>query len=110
MHYELLHERSFFVEPNDATFEGFTESGIYIQKKDFVLLPTWKNMGRVLQAHPSCRDVRVNDFVIYRKHAPKELNCEAGDFFVLFERQVLGILKLGNGDPWFSKGTQSCTA
>ena len=101
MVYELFHERSFFIAPNDATFEGFTESGIYVSRKDFVLLPTWKNMAQVLQVHPSCRDVRAGDAVIYKKHDTRELNGVEGDFFVLFEQQVLGILKRSNGDVWF---------
>jgi hypothetical protein len=91
-----------FIEPNDSMFVGFTESGIFIERRDFKILPSWKNGGRVLQAHPSCRDVRVNDFVIYRKHAPKELNGVEGMFWALMEQQVLGVLRRGNGDVWFT--------
>ena len=43
MNYELLQDKSLFIEPTLAGFEGYTESGIYLQRKDFKLNPSWRN-------------------------------------------------------------------
>lgn len=102
MIYTLAHPRSMFIELNESTYDGFTESGIQILKKDFVVCGTWKNTGRVLACHPSCRDVRMNDLVIFRKHAPKRLGAVEGEMLVLFEYQILGIIRKSDGKVFFN--------
>jgi hypothetical protein len=102
MIYTLSHPRSMFIELCEATYEGFTESGIQILKKDFVVNPSWKNTARVIMAHPECRDVKINDLVCFKKHTQKRLGACEGDLLVLLEHQVLGIIRKGNGDVWFN--------
>lgn len=99
--YSLTHERSFFVEPDQSNYNGFTESGIFIERKDFKLLPSWKTLARVLQVHPTCRDVRVNDLIVHRRHAPLKIHGVEGAFHVMFESQVLGIVRRADGSSWF---------
>jgi co-chaperonin GroES (HSP10) len=101
--YTLAHEHSFFVELNESTYEGFTESGIKLQRKDFSVSPTWKNTARVITTHPSCTDVKMNDLVVFKKHSTKRLGAIEGELLVLFERQVLGVIRKGNGDVWFQR-------
>jgi co-chaperonin GroES (HSP10) len=91
-----------FVELNTSTYEGFTDSGIQILKKDFVVSPTWRNTARVIMAHPECRYVKINDMVCFKKHTQKRLGAEQGDLLVLLEHQILGIIRKGNGDVWFN--------
>ena len=90
-----------FVEMHDASYSGVTESGIEIHRRDFVVNKTWSNLARVLSAHPSCRDVKVNDLVCFRKHSTKRLGAVEGELLVLLERHVLGIVRKENGDVWF---------
>lgn len=101
MIYTLSHPRSLFIELCEATYEGFTESGIQILKKDFIINSTWKNTARVIMAHPECRDVKINDMVIFKKHTQKRLGSVQGDLLVLLEHQVLGIIRKVDGSVWF---------
>ena len=101
MIYTLAHERSMFVELHDASYDGFTESGIELHRRDFVVNKTWKNLARVLSLHPSCKDVKVNDLVVFRKHMTKRLGAVEGELLVLLERHVLGIVRKVNGNVWF---------
>lgn len=100
--YALIHPRTFFVELNESTYEGFTASGIQILKKDFILTGTWKNTGRVICTN-ECRDVKMNDLVIFRKHSHKNLGASDGVLRVLSEQQVLGVVRRKDGSAWFSQ-------
>lgn len=99
--YTLLHPRSFFVELNESTYEGVTESGIQLQRKDFTIGHTWKNTARVLALGPDCRNVKSGDLVVFRKHSTKRLGAIEGELLVLLEHQILGIIRKANGDVWF---------
>jgi co-chaperonin GroES (HSP10) len=99
--YTLAHPRSMFVELNDSTYEGITESGIQLQRKDFTVNKTWKNTARVILAHPSCKDVKMNDLVVFRKHSTKRLGAVEGEMLVLFEHQILGIIRKADGKVFF---------
>jgi hypothetical protein len=98
MNYVLSQDKSLFIAPTLAGFEGYTESGIYLQRKDFMLNPSWRNSARVTQIHPTCTAAKVGDFVLYRKHAPLEI----GDYFVLFESQILCFLRKADGGVWYT--------
>ena len=102
MIYTLAHECSMFVELHDASYDGVTESGIAIKRRDFVVGKTWRNLARVLSLHPTCKDVKVNDLVVFRKHMTKRLGAIEGELLVLLERHVLGIIRKENGDVWFN--------
>jgi hypothetical protein len=100
--YNLIHPRSMFIELSDASYDGFTESGIELHRRDFTLSGTWKNIARVIMAHETCRDVKMNDLIVFRKHAPKRLGALQGELLHLFEYQVLGVVRKGDGSVWFA--------
>jgi hypothetical protein len=102
MIYTLSHPRSMFIELNESTYEGFTESGIQILKKDFIVNPTWKNTARVIMIHPTCRDVKMNDLVVFKKHTAKRLGAVDGELLILLEHQILGIIRKSNGKEFFN--------
>lgn len=91
----LFHERSLLLEPLEN--EGFRKSGIYIKLSRVV----GQCYGRVIKTHPTCRDVKPGDFIVYRKHAPIQLDRNREKLFVLFESQVIGALRTDDGQTWF---------
>jgi co-chaperonin GroES (HSP10) len=87
--------RVFFLRPFQA--QGETDTGILLQHHD-KLPPIY---GRVTQTHPSCRDVRVGDWVVYAPNRPTRVKTREGSLYVLDETQVLGVVEAGDGHPWF---------
>ena len=76
---------------------GTTKSGIKLNFHDKL----YQIYGEVLDAHPSCRYVRVGDFVIFMPNRPVKLKRPGGPVYALREMQVLGIVDPGDGEVWF---------
>lgn len=87
--------RTCFVKP--FMMEGLTESGI--------LIAHHKNLdtiyARVTQVHPSCRNVRVGDWVLHLRNRAERVKSPDGAIYLLDERLVIGVVDPGDGTPWF---------
>lgn len=77
--------------------DGYTESGIQVTHHD-KLQPIY---GRVTAVHPECRWVRLNDFVVFRKHRPIELEYSAGILWAINECHILAVLRRDDNTVWF---------
>ena len=89
--------RTLFLQPFQAS--GQTASGIEIIHHR--LLPVI--YGRVTQVHPTCRYVRVGDWIIFEVGRPERLTTDSGSIYSLSETQVLGIVEPGDGGVWFEE-------
>jgi hypothetical protein len=78
--------------------EGLTPSGIFIQHHRS--LPAI--FGRVTAIHPSCRAVRVGDWVVFEAGRPVRLKWRGGYVWALRERALLGVVLPPDGLPWFA--------
>jgi co-chaperonin GroES (HSP10) len=79
--------------------DGFTESGIEVTHHE-KLQPIY---GRVTAVDAECRDVRVNDFVVFRKYRPIELDHTNGKVWALNECHVLAVVRRADGSRWFGQ-------
>jgi co-chaperonin GroES (HSP10) len=78
--------------------DGYTASGIAVTHHD-KLQPIY---GRVTAVHPECRSVRVNDFVVFRKHRPIELDYTGGTLWAINECHILAVLRRDDDATWFN--------
>ena len=74
--------RSLYLKP--FAMDGTTASGIVLQHHDKLA----KIYGRVTAVHPSCRNVRVGDWVIFEPGRPERLSTREG---AAFRDQALGL-------------------
>ena len=105
MSWEPFGHRTMFVRP--FRMGGETASGILVQHHE--KLPVI--YARVTAVHPTCRNVRVGDWVIHEPNRTERLTTADGPIYVLDERLLLGVVEPGDGDPWFREelvvGSQS---
>ena len=86
--------------------EGETSSGIVIEH-DRRLPPVY---GRVTAVHPSCRKVRVGDWVLYLPNRPTRAAWSGGVVYALDEAQVVGIIRLSGDVPYFGATSREAVA
>ena len=87
--------RSLYLKP--FAMDGTTASGIVLQHHDKLA----KIYGRVTAVHPSCRNVRVGDWVIFEPGRPERLSTREGAIYCLREQHVLGVVEPGDRRAWF---------
>lgn len=88
--------RTLYLVPFQAG--GKTGSGIEIFHHE-KLPPVY---GRVTLAHPTCRNVRSGDWIVYLPNRPARIKTLLGPLYCLSELDVLGIVEPGDGLPWFA--------
>jgi co-chaperonin GroES (HSP10) len=93
--FELLQEHSFLMEENEN--QGHTAGGIHVQLGRL----QYRNYGVVYQTHPTCKHVLPGDFIVYKKYAPQLLTHTQGKSWVMYESQVLAILREDDGQTWY---------
>lgn len=57
--------------------------------------------GRVIAAHPTCRNVRIGDWVVHLPKRPVRLKTAAGNIYAIDETNLIAIVEAGDGKPWF---------
>jgi hypothetical protein len=98
----LLQHRAFAIKPFQVG--GQTPGGVWLENERGESLHDRRLpciFGRVTQVSPSCRDVRVGDWVCFPPNRPIRVRTKAGNIYVLTESSVLGIVQAPDGEPWF---------
>jgi hypothetical protein len=94
-------ERSFFLEP---FLPKGQKNGVWLEDQqgnsihDRRIEPIY---GRVTAIHPTCRYVRVHEWVIFLPNRPVEVKCPEGKIWWMLEKEVLGCVEAGDSFAWF---------
>lgn len=92
---------SLFIKPfNIAADEVLSPGGVWIKGLHKGVKPIF---GRVTHLHPECRDVRIDDWVIFLPQRPQRIPWSGGVVYHIAERELLGVLEPGDGRPWFTE-------
>lgn len=89
-------DRVLFVDP--FLPQGRSPGGVWIVHHEKIP----KIFGQVTAVSESCREVRVDDWVVFMPNRPTRLATSGGVVHAISERELLAIIMAPDGVPWFA--------